>query len=122
MKIRRMVSILSCCCFILSGAAVSLAQDDLEEDLPVPAVAEPQPTVEIGRYQLFDGQYSVTSLKGPEVADRHLFRLDTVTGMVWIGKQVQYVDKRSGKVLQQRYWEPFEQYLEGPQAATPGGR
>jgi hypothetical protein len=86
------------------------------------SVVEPPsvPVSEIGRYQLFDGQFAVSTLKGPEVvAERHLFKIDTVTGTAWIGKQTQYVDKKSGRVVQQRYWELFEQYIEGPPATAP---
>ena len=97
------------------------AQDETDMEQAATILSSAPPPIEVGRYQLFDGQYSVTSLKGPESAEKHLFRLDTVTGTVWIGKQVQYLDKRSGKVIQQRYWEPFEQYLEG-QAPQQAGR
>ncbi len=79
--------------------------------------AAPANVSEIGRYRLFDGQFAVTTLKGPDSAERHLFRIDTVTGNVWIGKQIQYVDKKSGRMVQQRYWELFEQYIEGPAIA-----
>ena len=121
MNIRSMLSTLSCVAVALSVAVLSFAQDDLEEPAAT-IVSAAQPASDVGRFQLFDGQYAVTSLKGPEVAERHLFRMDTVTGMVWVGKQVQYVDRKSGKVVQQRYWEPFEQYLEGQQVTVPAGR
>jgi len=75
--------------------------------VPIPASAPP----EIGRYHLLEGQYVASSLSGEQTSERHLFKLDTVTGSVWVGKQVQYVDKKSGRLVQQRYWEPFEQYL-----------
>lgn len=90
-----------------------------QEELPAEqAETAAMPASEVGRYQLFDAQYTVTSPKGAEPSEKQLFKLDTATGSVWIGKQVQYIDKRTGRLVQQRYWEPFEQYLEGP-AATP---
>ncbi|GAM09624.1 hypothetical protein OR1_01904 [Geobacter sp. OR-1] len=92
--------------------------EEAAPEIPAPVI---QPVSEIGRFRLFDGQYAVTSLKGAELPERNLFRIDTVSGIVWVGKQVQYVDRKSGKVIQQRYWEPFEQYLEG-QAHTVAER
>ncbi len=75
---------------------------------PVPA---PAPPPEIGRYRLLEGQFAASSLGGEQTSERHLFKLDTVTGSVWIGRQLQFVDKKTGRMVQQRYWEPFEQYL-----------
>ena len=97
----------------------------LSVSTPLFAQEEPQseedsfsaPFGEIGRYQLFEGQFAVISPKEPERAEKHLYRVDTATGKVWIGKQVQYLDKKTGRQVQQRYWEPFEQYLEAPPAA-----
>lgn len=80
--------------------------------VPPPA---PVPVIELGRYRLFDGQYAASSLSGEQTSERHLFKLDSVTGSVWIGRQVQFVDRKSGRLVQQRYWEPFEQYLTSPQ-------
>ncbi|GAB4301236.1 MAG: hypothetical protein Fur0034_14730 [Desulfuromonadia bacterium] len=77
------------------------------------------PNPDIGRYQIMEGQFSVTTLKGNEPSERQLFRVDTATGEVWIGKQIQYVDKKSGRIVQQRYWEPFEHYLEAVQQSAP---
>lgn len=84
---------------LLSGlllATTASAQEEAEPDL--------------GRYQLFMGEYT-TGLRTGETPERSLFRIDTVTGTVWIGKQIQYLDKKSGKQVFQRYWEPFEQYV-----------
>jgi len=80
--------------------------------IPPPA---PAPVIELGRYRLFDGQYAASSLSGEQTSERHLFKFDSVTGSVWIGRQVQFVDRKSGRLVQQRYWEPFEQYLTSPQ-------
>ena len=110
MKSWRTLFILPGMTLILLAAATSFAQDEGDNE-PLAALPSPYASqVETGRYRLFDGQLSVASLKGPDVSERHLMKIDTVTGQVWIGKQVQYLDKR-GKVIQHRYWEPFEQYL-----------
>ncbi|MBT0663899.1 hypothetical protein KI809_06245 [Geobacter pelophilus] len=101
--------------------AVAAEDEPQPEAQSLESQAVVQPVSEVGRYQLFDSQFSVASLKGPELSEKNLFRIDTVTGTVWIGKQAQYIDRKSGKVIQQRYWEPFEQYLEG-QAPAPAGR
>lgn len=79
------------------------------------------PHPDIGRFQIMEGQFSVSTTRGNEQPERQLFRIDTATGEVWIGKQIQYVDKKSGRIVQQRYWEPFEHYLEAVQqpAAPP---
>lgn len=90
----------------------SAVEDEMESDVSPYTAALP----ETGRYRLFDGQISTSSYKGQDSFERHLLKLDTVSGQVWIGKQVQYVDRKTGRVVQQRYWEPFEQYLEAPPA------
>jgi len=103
----------------LSFATPLCAQDELEAEI-LPQAEAPSyaaPTGEIGRYQLFEGQFAVISSKEPERAEKHLYRVDTATGKVWIGKQVQYLDRKTGRQVQQRYWEPFEQYIEAPSAA-----
>lgn len=81
----------------------------------------PAPAAEVGRYQLFESQFFVTTVNGPQTPEKHMLRIDTATGEVWIGKQTQYMDKKSGKLVQQRYWEPFEHYLEAIPPA-PAGR
>ncbi len=106
-KVRLIISTL----FALSMFTALPAAANEEETF---ADAAPTPVSEVGRYRFFDGQFAVTTLKGPDIAERHLFRIDSVTGTVWIGKQIQYIDKKSGRVVQQRYWELFEQYIEGP--------
>jgi opacity protein-like surface antigen len=111
MKIFPRLLVLAFPLLLLATALPASAEDETDTDAPY-AAALP----EIGRYRLFDGQYSVSSYKGPDSFERHLFKLDTVSGQVWIGKQAQYVDRKTGRVVQQRYWEPFEQYLEAPPA------
>lgn len=96
--------------------AIAAAQEQTLEDLAPEPAGFVQPASDVGRYRLFDGQLNVVTLKGPDLPERLLLKIDTVTGQTWIGKQVQYLDKK-GKVIQQRYWEPFEQYLESPPTA-----
>jgi len=116
MQIARPLSLLIVSLFL---AAPLFAQEgEKTESLPQPEEDSfSAPFGEIGRYQLFEGQFAVISPKEPERAEKHLYRVDTATGKVWIGKQVQYLDKKTGRQVQQRYWEPFEQYLEAPPAA-----
>lgn len=101
-------------------AAPALAVDELA---PTPPPVMPQAVVvssgDIGRYQLFESQFAVGTVKGPESAERNLLKIDTATGEVWIGKQTQYMDKKTGKLIQQRYWEPFEHYLEAQPFTQP---
>lgn len=83
-----------------------------------PAQTIVMPSSDVGRYQLLEAQFSIGTLSGPEGAERHLLRIDTSTGEVWIGKQTRYQDKKTGRTIQQRHWEPFEQYLEAAQPAV----
>ena len=70
---------------------------------------------EVGRYQLFQGQYRFINIKGEQYWNKALFKIDTVTGEVWIGSQDQYRDPKTGKAFQIRNWEPFEQELPIPE-------
>ncbi|TWJ17994.1 hypothetical protein [Geobacter argillaceus] len=101
-------------------AADEAAPDSSTQSAEAPQVAvpppAPAPVIELGRYRLFDGQYATSAVSGEQTSERHLFKLDSVTGNVWIGRQVQFVDRKSGRLVQQRYWEPFEQYLTTPQS------
>ena len=113
--------ILSASLLVLALALPAIAEEFAPQESPPEASPELLAPTETGRYQLFDGQYAVLGLKGGELPERHLMKIDTVTGQVWVGKQIQYLD-RKGKVIQQRYWEPFEQYIEGPSPPPAPGR
>jgi hypothetical protein len=108
---------------LLFFAVPALAVDELA---PLPTPVVPAPVVgsssDIGRFQLFESQFSVGTVKGPENAEKNLLKIDTATGEVWIGKQTQYMDKKTGKLIQQRYWEPFEHYLEAQPYTLPQTR
>lgn len=106
--------------FTLPAGAGAAETEQVPEELVSETAGVAQPISEVGRYRLFDGQLNVVTLKGPDLPERHLLKIDTVTGQTWIGKQVQYLDKK-GKVVQQRYWELFEQYIEG-QPAPPAAQ
>lgn len=66
---------------------------------------------ETGRYQLFQGEYQFVNLKGQEFWSKALFKIDTVTGEVWIGDQWQWIDHK-GKAIQKRAWRPFEEEID----------
>ena len=66
---------------------------------------------EVGRYQLFQGQYRFINIKGEEYWSKALFKIDTVNGEVWIGNQYQYKDPETGKGIQIRDWTPFKEKL-----------
>lgn len=100
-------------------AVPALAVDELAPPAPVVPQTVAFAASEIGRYQLFESQFAVGTVKGPENAERNLLKIDTATGEVWIGKQTQYMDKKTGKLIQQRYWEPFEHYLEAQPFTQP---
>ena len=107
--------------FMVAASAAAAEVDLITAELLAEPQSELQPASGTGRFLLYDAQLPVTGLKGPEAAERHLLKIDTVTGQTWIGKQVQYLDKK-GKVVLQRYWEPFEQYLEAPAPPAAQGR
>jgi len=96
------------CALVLSGMFAAA----------VPAFAAETDVDDVGRYQLFIGEYNIRLPNG-ENLERNLFRIDTLTGDVWIGKQTQYTDKQTGKQVLQRYWEPFEQYVTEPILTVP---
>lgn len=97
----------------LTFPPVASSEETRSEEMMTDTQTDPPPVSDVGRYRLFDGQLIVANPKGPDTSERHLLKIDTVTGQTWVGRQVQYLDKK-GKVVQQRYWEPFEQYLEAP--------
>jgi hypothetical protein len=47
-----------------------------------------QSTSGSGRYQLFQGQFSISS-KGVPFTDTNVFKIDTVTGRVWVYREGQ---------------------------------
>jgi len=71
---------------------------------------------EVGRYQLFMGEYSSMTIKGGEQREKALFKIDTKTGDVWIGRQSQtrYIQGESEGVVQVRTWYEFEQEMKIP--------
>ncbi len=72
---------------------------------------------DIGRYQLFQGEYRFINLRGEEHWSRALFKIDTATGKIYICEQDQVRGKninRKGEAYQRRYCEEFDQDIEIP--------
>lgn len=72
---------------------------------------------EIGRYQLFQGEYRFINLKGEEHWSKALFKLDTATGKMYICEQDQVLGKhlkKKGEAYQRRYCKEFDENLEIP--------
>lgn len=66
----------------------------------------------VGRYQLFQGEYQFINLKGEEFWSKALFKIDTVTGKIYICKSDQILGKylkRDGEAYQRSYCQDFEQ-------------
>ena len=79
--------------------------------------AAPEPA---GRYQLFQGNYEFVNIKGEVYWNRALFKIDTVTGALFVceGKQVdgKYLSSpQPGKMVQRHYCKPFEEETAIPQ-------
>jgi len=65
------------------------------------------PYVNVGRYMLFQGEYEQVDLaEGKMQRVNDLFKIDTITGKVW--RAVSVTVRVNSKVVQRRYWEPFE--------------
>ena len=66
----------------------------------------------MGRYQLFQGEYKFVNVKGEQYWENALLKIDTATGQVWMGEEWQYKDPETGKLIQDRRWDRFEEKLE----------
>lgn len=65
------------------------------------------PYVNVGRYMLFQGEYEQLDLADGKIQRvNDLFKIDTITGKVW--RAVSVTVRVNNKVVQRRYWEPFE--------------
>ena len=42
---------------------------------------------EVGRYQLFQGEYKFVNVKGEQYWEKALLKIDTATGQVWMGEE-----------------------------------
>jgi hypothetical protein len=60
---------------------------------------------------LFQGDYQFVNFRGQEFRQRALLKIDTATGEVWIGEQMQ-VPQKDGRVIQTRSWRPFNEETE----------
>ena len=69
------------------------------------------PVSDAGRYQLFMGEFPFTNLDGELYWNKALFRIDTISGKVWIAESLQFIDPRDGKAVQRRRWVEFEEQI-----------
>ena len=65
-------------------------------------------STEVGRYQLFQGEYQFINSKGEGYWSKGLFKIDTATGKVWIARSIQSKDS-VGQVIQKTGWTLFEE-------------
>jgi hypothetical protein len=75
---------------------------------------------DVGRFQLFQGEYRFINLKGEEHWSRALFKVDTTTGKIYICEQDQVLGKhinKKGESYQRRYCVDFDQDIEIPNYA-----
>ena len=66
---------------------------------------------QVGRWQLFQGEYPFINLKGEEHKSRSLFKIDTVTGDIYECSAGQVRGEQLGKpgtIVQYRECRPFE--------------
>jgi hypothetical protein len=73
-----------------------------------------QITKEAGRYQLFQGEYLFINIKGEGYREKALFKIDTMTGEIFICEGRQFDGKvvgKLGKVIQRHSCEPFDREL-----------
>jgi len=81
------------------------------------AFAQEKQSSNIGRYQLFQGEYSFINIKGEQHLSRALFKIDTVTGKMFICEQLQIDGKyqnKEGQLIQRRTCKAFEEELVVP--------
>jgi hypothetical protein len=90
---------------LLGLSACQVPQVSTAQAVPSPA------TLPAGRYALFQGDYQFINFRGQEFRQRALLKIDTVTGDVWIGEQMQ-VPQKDGRVVQTRSWRPFNEETE----------
>jgi hypothetical protein len=63
----------------------------------------------VGRYQLFQGEYKFVNIKGEEHNIRELFKIDTVTGKLYVCDGWQLPGKKAGEIIQRKECRPFEE-------------
>jgi hypothetical protein len=70
-----------------------------------------------GRFQLFQGEYLFTNIRGEAFWQRGLFKLDTVTGELFECRSTQFDGKLSSKpgmLIQKTECRPFEGEISVP--------
>ena len=89
----------------------------------IPSVAlckekQEQQSNDVGRYQLFQGEYMFVNIKGEQHWSRALIKIDTVTGKMFICDQWQEDGKyenKTGQLIQRRTCKAFDEELVVPQ-------
>ena len=71
--------------------------------------APPALAGEPGTYQLFQGAYPFSTLKGLLYWDKALFRINTATGEVWVARTMQLPATKTGPGKVVQGWVKFEQ-------------
>lgn len=107
--------------FIASAILIALCShaNGAEKVLYVDARAaeKSSPVVNAGRFMIFQGEYdntNITENKTQRVND--LLKIDTTSGKVW--RAVSVTVRQNGKLVNKRYWEPFEKDDESVELTT----
>jgi hypothetical protein len=72
---------------------------------------------QVGRYQLFQGEYRCINLLGEECFEKALLKIDTVTGKLYVCEEKQVRGKhiqKEGDAYLRRYCTDFEQEIKIP--------
>ena len=78
----------------------------------VPSAVLAQTKDQVGRWQLFQGEYRFVNIEGEQHWSRALFKLDTSTGKLYECQEWQYDDPKQEDMIIQRTWcEPFDKEL-----------
>jgi hypothetical protein len=76
-------------------------------------VSKSSSVIKVGRYLLFQGEYEhLNSIDGKAHKVYDLLKIDTATGQVW--RAVSITTHENGKVIQKKYWVPFEELIDEP--------
>ncbi len=65
---------------------------------------------EVGRFSLFQGRYKITNVKGEAQWVEELFKIDTMTGKIYICSGSQ-TEERFQIIIQSTECKPFEQTI-----------
>ncbi len=100
----KMITILSCCIMAILPFSDASASASRLKSGPASATAVQTPSSEIGRFQLFQGEYTTFDLKRKETyTHQGVFLLDTATGKV-----KRYINKIDEDGIYIETWVPTE--------------